>query len=256
MSDHFQTLGFPVHDVDTFSLVASHALQEGSKIPFDSGVLTCWELGEGLELWVESDDQGNLMALRPSFLGQSELEVEFKERFSPEICSYYGIIQEKDIIFELADYPRQGSLSLPSQQKIRLSALSHGLKVFKNQEEYRASPLRKPPQAADTSPEGYYFVCPELFEKADQFVSEPSAVCCFSGSVLDSELRVNSAFSTSYHWIFVETLLGELDVLAEASAFPEPLEEGQYIDGVFWLSGRLIESEPWIRKVFKRFFRR
>ena len=256
MADHFQTLGFPVQDVDTFSLVATYALQEGHEIPFGSGVLTCWEIGDGLELWVESDQQGNLMALRPCFLGQSELEIELKERFSPEISSYYGLVGEKDVIFEVADYARQESLNLPSLEKIRLSAFSHGLKVFKSQEEYRATPLRKPPQAVDTSPEGYYFVCPELFEGEERFLAEPSSVCCFSGSVLDSELRVNAAFSNNYHWILVETLLGQLDVLAEASAFPEPLEEGQYIDGVFWLSGRVIESEPWIRKVFRRFFKR
>jgi hypothetical protein len=56
-------------------------------------------------------------------------------------------------------------------------------------------------------------------------------------------MKRNQRTKANFYWFLVETLGGEIDVVADPKLIASEPQLGGVVSGQFWLSGRLIENQ-------------
>ena len=63
----------------------------------------------------------------------------------------------------------------------------------------------------------------------------------FAGEIKEFDLRTNQLSGENFYRFLIETLGGEIDVVADPKFVPEEPKIGGIVSGQFWLSGRIYE---------------
>ncbi len=80
------------------------------------------------------------------------------------------------------------------------------------------------------------------FGEEDSDPNPPQATGIFTGIIKQFEKKRNELTSEEFYWLLVDTLGGEVDVVADIRYFEkEPVVNG-ILQGQFWLSGQLINA--------------
>ena len=251
MPSHLTTLGFPVTTEKDFRHYVFEASEFGQKLESPNGSYTMWALGNGIELWVQTNLHKRILGMRPHFSGHSRMKVGLSRRI---VRSDQSILDgtlyawadpqvEEDaesgsypFVFDLPDYDLHCTIRIPGPATIQLAAFAHELQGFLNEDAYNAA------QGNDIKFAAESFIPSGLFAPGSGGGrrEQPEAMAIFSGRVLVTQILTNPVTSQRFYWARVRTLGGEVDVVADPQVVRGKVVKGGIIKGTFWLSGRLV----------------
>ncbi|MGQ0763380.1 MAG: hypothetical protein ACT4OT_15395 [Acidobacteriota bacterium] len=244
MPSHMSDIGFNVETEKQFQELASRAYEEGQAFEMIDGAYIKWAPGEGIEVWLQVDVNGDIVGINPHFSGISSMRVCLDERIRGSEGSLDGAFHawanpenetpdtgDFPFVFDVPDFHLTEATKLPAVVTIQLAAFAHELQSFASDEDHEKSQNHEIKFAS------------ESFIPAGTFVPEgqpPVAEAVFTGHVLETALITNPVTGAEFCWAKTRTLGGEIDVVADPALLNGLLVEGGVLTGSFWLSGRLL----------------
>lgn len=252
MANHFSAIGLVVRTPDEYIQSMLRAAETGELIETAEGQYILWQAGNGAELWVQVDSDGEIVGANPHFAGNSVMQVRLTERLkrfydssldgafrgwaNPDAAS--GTIEEGDypFVFDAPDYRLHDEVTLPAIRDVQLAAFAHELLAFESEKSYYRSQEGKEVKFAAES-----FIPTGLFVPSgedEQSTQVPLARALLTGRVIQLA-RLAGDEGASFYWAKVRTLGGEVDMVADTEIVEGEIREGGIVQGTFWLSGRL-----------------
>ena len=247
-------IGFPVRsEQDVNSLIETMTEQELIPTKCSHGFYLKFADASGAEIYLQGNLEQELIGFNPHFAGKSRRKVgltQMIERDSSELDGGFHawanpISEDAEInsgeypfVFDVPDFRTIENLELPEIREIQLTAFaSNDFKVFANEEDYYASQDAEPQRSAKS------FVPSGLFafnedEDGDLKIVRPIAI--LAGEIKESKLKANELTGEKFYHFFVETLGGEIDVVADANLISDEPKIGGIVNGQFWLSGKIL----------------
>lgn len=244
MPSHMTALGFPVSTEKDFRHYVFQATEFGYEIDTSNGSYTIWEVGNGIELWVQTNLHKRIIGMNPHFRGSARMRVGITEGVRgtgatildgaflgwaapPEDNPSSGLYP---FVFDMPDYALHNSLPLPSLQWVQIAAFAYEMQSFVSKEMYLATrnkTLRLAPQA---------FIPISQPEKPYQ----RQAQGLLTGKILDTAVKTNPVTNLKFYWARIHTLGGEMDVVADPQVVQGEMVVDGIVYGTFWLSGRIV----------------
>jgi len=249
MASHMSSIGFPVQSVDDFNVLAKRAVTQAAKtitIP-GIGYYRQWSPGAGIELWVDVNQQIQILGLNPHFDGKARMRVKLVNRIiHPKDTvlegAFYGwanpesgVTSDGDYPFSFSapDYRLHDKVSLPSEVTVQLAAFPGELLAFENLEAMRSSNTWMSQMAPESCiPSG-------TFLPKGGIIDPPKPEIMFCGTVQDTSQLKNPVTGLPFFWAKVRTLGGELDVVADPAAVKGTIKKKGIVGSMCWLSGRI-----------------
>jgi hypothetical protein len=252
MPNRFTTIGFPIltkHDLREY---AQLTVDNGEPFEAESGRYVRWSMHSRAELWARTDRQSTASGLYPHFAGDAVVRGGLTERIArPNIGPLDGAFYfwtnahhsdpedgDYPLVFDAPDYELYRAVEWPRVVDVQLAAFAHDLEAFPNDEAFRTRETLLASEA---------FVPMGLFghERGQEgelvLAEQPQAYAWFTGHVLQTSLLTNSVTGADFHQAMVQTSGGcQVDVVADPVVLDGTLVEGGVIEGLFWLSGRLL----------------
>jgi hypothetical protein len=239
---HMATLGFPVTTAQDFRHYVYQASEFGQKIEATHGSYTLWEVGNGIELWVQTNLHRRIIGMNPHFSGTTRMRITLTERIPRTAHSildgaFSGWTNPKTdgspasqypLVFDLPDYDLYDELYFPATIYAQLTAFAYELKGFETEDLYRMSQKESKKYAV------------ESFLLSGRVKTPVQAEAVFSGRVLDTRMIVNPVTGQRFYWARVSVLGSEMDVVADPQVVQGKVVKSGIVRGTFWLSGRLI----------------
>jgi hypothetical protein len=244
-------LGFSVYSNEEFIELAVNVAKTGEEVKVKNGSYVRYSDPSGAEIWVQKNDKNQLIGLNPHFDGKSKKKVALMQEIhrdknsSPMDGSFHAWADPVDenepesgafpFVFDLPDFYTNIKYKLPKIVDIQLAAFASELDYFQNEESFMANQDEEPKWAAQAVVPVGLFNNEE--EKKD---APPQATAMLTGIVKESKLIKNEYSKENFLWILVETLSGDIDIVADAELLDNMPKEGGIIKGLFWLSGRIL----------------
>ena len=154
-------------------------------------------------------------------------------------------------VCDLPDRCTYGEIKIPQTVTLQITGFAHELSAYKNHEEFDNSQESIPKFASES------FLPTGLFMPNGDRVTPPEAYALFNGHVLETSTIINQLTNKKFHWAKINTLGGEIDIVADPEILEGELTIGGVVSGTFWLSARIIgdfltEEKFSIRKLLKR----
>jgi len=137
-ASHMTSIGFPAQSVDEFKVLAKRAVTQAAQtitIP-GIGYYRQWSPGAGVELWVDVNQQIQILGLNPHFDGKARMRVKLVNRvLHPKDTvlegAFYGWANPQSgattegdypFCFSAPDYRLHDKMTLPSEVTVQLAA--------------------------------------------------------------------------------------------------------------------------------------
>lgn len=265
---NFSNIGFNISSQEEFQSLLEKAYDHSSTIKIPEGAYAVYSDDSGAELFIQLNSKNICIGANPHFKGKSRRTVCLTNAIERPESDLDGAFHcwaapallnnpesgQYPFVFDLPDFKTLGKIDFPKNFEIQLTAFAHELSHFSSEKEYYEN------QETETKFAVHSFIPSGLFS-ADDLASEtsPQAFGIFSGTIKEFEKKQNTLSRQEYYWLLVDTLGGEIDIVADLRFFEvQPVENG-IVSGQFWLSGRLINPPPRQEEnpggFFKRFFR-
>ncbi len=247
MPSHMSTIGFPIQGREDFATLARQTIELGESVASPGGSYCVWAPGEGTELWVQRDEQDNLIGLNPHFSGKAHMQVGLTRRINRPgdsaldgaFYGWAGALAENPasgkypFVFDAPDYRRHDALQLPRVVTVQLAAFAYNLTAFDNEEAMYSGKSRIGQMAAESCiPSG-------TFTPDGKTIDPPKAEVILYGRVLETARLTNPFTQQAFYWARVHTLGGEVDVVADPVVVKGTIVAGGIIGGTCWVSGRV-----------------
>lgn len=246
MSDHFRTIGFTLEREELESLVA-RAISNGAIIPARHGDYHVWTPGAGAELWVHThlvDGRRELAGANPHFNGEARTTA-IVEALAPDAehaleGELYAWASEGDREHGLYPFSASvpdfdGSLALrdvPFRTTLALASFAHDLTWWEDESAH----ARSRADAGDRLP-----ITPivplGLFASGTGRARSQAIV---TGTVLESETRINPATERAFRRMRVTTYGGDIDILAAPEIVEGLPPVGSIVRATCWLTARIV----------------
>ena len=247
---NFSNIGFNVTTQEEFQRLLNKAYRTSNTIKVDEGAYSIYTDNSGAELYIQFDKANTCIGVNPHFKGISKRTVclinslerpesEFDGAFhcwaaplevnNPDSGAY-------PFIFDLPDFRTIGQIGFPKNYDIQLTAFAQELSIYNSEKEYHDS------QKTELRWVIQSFVPDGLFSFEEKDSNPPPATGMFTGVIKQFERKRNELTKEEFYWLLVDTLGGETDVVADIRFFERaPVVKG-IVQGVFWLSGQLINA--------------
>ena len=139
-------------------------------------------------------------------------------------------------VFDLPDFLTLDPISFPHKTEIQLAAFAQEFQAYDSEEDWRG---RHPQSETNPSLSPLSFIPSGLFSPDGKPTIPPQAYGIFTGIIKDARMRTNRMTGVPFFWMLVDSLGGEVDVVAHARKFRTPPLVGGIVQGQFWLSGKL-----------------
>jgi len=241
-------IGFNIDTEDEFANLIEKSFERASQIEVPWGFYIHFIDASGAELWTQLNLDGEYIGFHPHFHGISRRVVSITKEIEGEESEldgmFYAWANPKEptepesgdypFVFNVPDMKVLDEMDYPQLVEIQLTAFASDLQFYPNEDDYYGSQDEELQFAVES------FMPIGLFDNDEEGeVPEPFAV--FSGVVQQSEVRTNEMTGEKFYWMLVDTLGGEVDVVASTDLcerLPNPLS---IIQGQFWLSGRILD---------------
>jgi len=240
-------IGFTIDTEEEFVSLIEKSFETASQIEVPWGFYIHFIDSSGAELWTQLNLDGEYIGFHPHFHGMSRRVVALTRQIEGEESELDGMFHawanpaeltepesgDYPFVFNVPDMRALEAMEYPQNVEIQLTAFAIELEYYPNEDDYYGSQDEELQFAVES------FMPIGLFEDEDGENPEPYAV--FSGVVQQSEIRTNKMTGEEFYWMLVDTLGGEVDVVASkelCEALPNPLS---IVQGQFWLSGRLLD---------------
>ncbi len=256
--DHLAAIGFHIENEEDLLPIVEKAFEQGQLV--DAGKLSYVHYSDesGAEFWLQINRKNVFIGGNPHFNGKSRRKVALVSEIKPEgneMDGGYYCWAEPQIenqpesglypfVFEVPDFKRNSNIILPQTITIQLSAFAHEINYFENENNFSEQQFGEFKVASKS------FIPGGLFSQQDD---EAEALGIFSGVVLEVEKKKNQMTGQAFYWMLVDTVGGEIDVVADIKQLATIPKKNGIIHGNFWLSGRFTEV-PEYKKQSKKFF--
>lgn len=262
---NFSNIGFHVSTYKQFQKLLYIAGKSSRKVDVEDGYYSVYTDRSGAELYTQYKNKGELIGANPHFKGSSRRSVclnEFIARkesvldgaFHAWAAPTYPKEPESGLypfVFDLPDSKTYTAFALPQTVDIQLAAFALQIKIFPDESAYSASQTDEPKFATQS------FIPTGLFTSENDPEAGPAALGAFTGIIKSCKLLKNTLTKQWFYWMLVDTLGGEVDVVADkAMLFDEVPKVNGVVQGEFWLSGRLLISENETSEIRKGLLRR
>lgn len=245
MANHMTSIGFPVQSREDFEQAANLAIEKGTMLAAHQGSYIWFEAGNGIELWLQINQDNEIIGLNPHYAGKSQLEVGLTAIIDRETDSVldgacHAWMEPDDtleagscpLVFDMPNLGLSGQVAVPQRIRIQLTAFSHEISVYDNEEEYMQSQEGEVRFAAES------FIPSGLFGNSD----EPASTALFTGRVVEAAVIQNEYTGSSFSWCKVKTLGGEIDVVTDLELLDKDIAAGSILSGSFWLSAKFVDE--------------
>lgn len=206
----------------------------------------------GAEIWLQGNFYQELIGFNPHFAGKSRRTVALTqavERDSSALDGGFhawanpenGISAKGDypFVFNVPDFRTVQIGEFPKMVELQLTAFaSNDFQMFADEAAYDAKQEGELKYAAKS------FVPSGLFSSGENQEIDLSLVHpigIFSGEIKSVEPKTNSLTNEKFYHFLVETLGGEVDVVADVNLVKEKPRVGSIVKGQFWLSARIYQ---------------
>ncbi len=249
MSD-LSNIGFNIDTEEEFVTLIEKSFETASQIEVPWGFYIHFVDSSGAELWTQLNLDGEFIGFHPHFHGMSRRVVAITRQIEGEDSELDGMFHawanpaeltepesgDYPFVFNVPDMKVLDEMDYPQNVEIQLTAFASDLEFYPNEDDYYGSQDEELQFAVES------FMPIGLFdEDEDENEEAPEPFAVFSGVVKQSEVRTNEMTGEEFYWMLVDTLGGEVDVVASTDlceSLPNPLS---IIQGQFWLSGRILD---------------
>lgn len=240
-------IGFPVRGEQDVNDVIMKVLENVSEISCPRGSYYKFSDASGAAIYLQANASQELVGFNPHFEGKSRRLVSLTKAIEKESSELDGAFYawanpadeggtgEYPFVFDVPDFRVNTNLEFPRNQEVQLTAFaSNEFQFFAGEQDYYDS------QDSEVKFASKSFIPSGLFnpEKAES-TQPPLAFGVFTGEIKEFELKTNELTKEKFYWFLVDTLGGEIDVVADPKLITAEPQAGGYLSGQFWLSGRI-----------------
>lgn len=243
-------IGFPVSGDEQIYEMIQSVLPLVKIVPCPQGIYYVFTDESGAEMYLQANQSQELIGFNPHFAGKSRRAVGLTkaiERDSSELDGGFHAwanptdkddpetTGEYPFVFDVPDFRASGQIDFPQTLEIQLTAFaSNDFQIYESEQNYYDSQESEIKFAAQS------FVPGGLFAPEGEEDFQPRPVGMLAGEIKEFELKTNQITKAKFYWFLVETLGGEVDVVADPKLITIEPNTGGIVNGQFWLSGRLI----------------
>ncbi|MEO8073091.1 MAG: hypothetical protein ABI891_08370 [Acidobacteriota bacterium] len=246
-------IGFPVQSEQDVNVLITETIKYVESIRCPQGFYLRFADSSGAEIYLQGNPDQELIGFNPHFDGESRRKVGLTkkiERDSSELDGgFYAWADPRDadvehsgeypFVFDVPDFRLAEIDDFPVVKEIQLTAFaSNDFKVFANEKEFRADENWNNMATKSFMPSGLFLPDDEKTE-----IEPPRPIGILTGEIKRFELKTNELSNENFYWFSVETLGGEIDVVADVKLVPIEPQIGGVISGQFWLSGKILDAE-------------
>lgn len=243
-------IGFPVATEADVNDIITNVLGSVSEIPCADGFYLKFSDASGAELYLQGNFEQELIGFNPHFRGKSRrtvcLTAAIGRDSSPLDGSYHAWANpsEKDnpdsgeypFVFDVPDFRVSENPQFPRSEEIQLTAFaSNDFKIYAGEREFYDSQKEEVKLASKSFiPSGLF-----LPDESATPIDPPRPIGIFAGEIKQFDIKTNKLTGEKFYWFLVDTLGGETDVVADPKLVTIEPKIGGFVNGQFWLSGRL-----------------
>ena len=241
-------IGFPTPDEQAVNDMIWHVIEMTKPLECSHGMYLKFSDESGAEIYLQGNSKQELIGFNPHFAGKSRRTVRLTkkiERDSSQLDGGYhawanpsGETGEYPFVFDVPDFILTENTEFPNVCEIQLTAFaSNEFEIFQDEKDYYAS------QNDETKIAAKSFIPSGLFtpDAESTPIEPPRPIGIFAGEIKELELRTNKVSGVKFYSFLVETLGGEIDVVADTKLIKEEPKIGGIVSGQFWLSGKILE---------------
>ena len=248
---NFSNIGFNVETEEAFQELLAKAFQLSQPVKISEGSYSVFTDSSGAQLYIQFNDQNECIGANPYFQGKSKRTVCLTatvERTESELDGAFHCWADPSeenypdsgaypFVFDLPDFKTIAPIEFPKNLDIQLTAFAHELSMYESEKAYAESQTSELKFAAQS------FIPTGLFSSAEESDPGPAqASGFFTGLIKQWEHKKNGMTGEAFSWLLVDTLGGEVDVVADSRYFENEPKINGVIQGEFCLSGRLINA--------------
>ena len=248
-------IGFPVQSEQDVNVLITETIKLVESIKCPQGFYLRFADTSGAEIYLQGNNEQELIGFNPHFAGKSRRKVGLTQAIERDSSQLDGgfhawanppssqqdgeISGEYPFVFDAPDFRLNEIASFPQVCEVQLTAFaSNDFQMFADEQEYDQS------QTDETKYAAKFFVSVGLFahDKTDESFnwSVVRPVGKFAGEIKEFESKTNELSGEQFYWLLVETLGGEVDVVADVKLIAGEPKIGGIVSGQFWLSGKII----------------
>jgi hypothetical protein len=246
-------IGFPTPDEQAVNEMIMHVLEFTRPIQCEQGFYLKFSDASGAEIYLQGNFDQELVGFNPHFAGTSRRKAGLTQKIERDSSELDGgfhawanpfeadeeISGEYPFVFDVPDFRTVEIENFPAVKEIQLTAFaSNDFQIFASEQDFFDS------QESELKYASKSFVPIGLFsfdenENIDLNVMRP--IGKFAGEIKAFDRRTNQLSGQDFYWFLVETLGGEIDVVADPKFVTDEPKIGGIVSGQFWLSGRIYE---------------
>lgn len=250
---NFSNIGFAVDTEDQYFKLCEFCFNNGQIIRGTDGAYYIYSDNSGAELYGQLNSQGEFIGMNPHFTGKSKRKVCLTESYSKLETELDGAFhcwaepQEENkpesgiypFTFEVPNFKTIGRIVYPKTFEIQLSAFAQELELYEDEKAFshKQNSTNEEESKVKFAPQS--FVPGAVLSKSENSI--PNATVFFAGIIKDWKSLKNEHTNETFTWLFVETLGGQVDIIFDPKLTNDDPKIGGIVQGVFWLSGKLIE---------------
>ncbi|QJB35066.1 hypothetical protein HF329_28670 [Chitinophaga oryzae] len=246
---NFSDIGFDINTEEEFQDLLEKTYHESTLIRVNDGTYAVYADESGAELWIQLNNANECIGANPHYKGSSRRKVcltatvERPER--PLDGGFYAWAEPAaqqqpesglyPFVFDVPDFKTLEPLSFPADVEIQLTAFAQDVQLYENEAAFDAAQTKEPKFAVQS------FIPSGLFSASEEGEPDmPEAFGFFTGTIKRAEGRKNALTGQIFYVLLVDTLGGEIDVVADAGFFEKAPLVNEIIQVECWLSGQLI----------------
>lgn len=263
---NFSNIGFRVTTQEELQHLLEKVYRTSTPIKIDEGAYYVFTDSSGAELYIQFNTKQEFLGVNPHFKGKSKRTVSLTNSVLRPESELDGAFhcwssQPEDnnpdssafpFVFDVPDFKSIGQIDFPKKFEIQLTAFAQELSIYDSEKHYDENQTAEPKWATHSFAQSGLF----SFEEGGSDPNPPQATGIFTGIIKQLAKKKNELTNEEFYWFLVDTLGGEIDVVADPRYFEkEPFVNG-VLQGLFWLSGRLINAPKRDLTVRKTFFQK
>jgi hypothetical protein len=237
----------PIQSQDELLALAQRVVGESVSHDTDQGSYLQWSSACGAEVWLQINQDNDLIGVTPHFSGKSRVRVGLTQRVirpdSTELDgAWYGwadpVSDDPDsgcypFVFDTPDFMLHQHIVAPVIVTVQAAAFAHDVSVFESAEAFDAS------QTSEFQFASKSYIPAGTFIPDGAEMESPEAHAIFTGHILDTDMRTNQLTGQAFCWALVETLCATYDVVIDPELLDTLPQVGYVLYGSFWMSGRI-----------------
>ncbi|ELR72100.1 hypothetical protein C900_01842 [Fulvivirga imtechensis AK7] len=249
-------IGFNVETEEDFRKLMEKAYGLGQPIKPSNGTYVLYSDKSGAELWMQLNRKDEFIGANPHFKGKSKRTVCLTatvDRHESELDGAYHSRADPTegnnpdsgaypLVFDIPDFRTIAEIVTPKNVDIQLVAFAQELSCYDSERAFNESQYTELKFASQS------FIPSGLFSPNGEDTNPPEALGIFTGIIREWEMKTNELTGEQFYWLFVDTLGGEVDVVADPRFFDKKPNINGVVQGQFWLSGRLIDAPKFMSK--------